>query len=181
MRLTAVALRELLGCVEGLDRSPRGCVEGLGKVKDVAAGQGSEAGVQVIEARVNEAQAGDLDVPKCRECAVACTVGAGAMADPEAGSIGGEEGVAFAFERGVAWQIDGVVAGLGEPAPEVRFFALTLGVQEAGHHDIFVTDEACVRGEDHVRPACCGLNQMNLRELREQVVEAMPLRHGASL
>ena len=77
-------------------------------------------------------------------------VGAGAVANPEACAVGGEEGVAFAFEGRGAGGVDDCVAGELEPAAEMGLFALTLGVEEAADGDGAVALEACVGGEDHV-------------------------------
>ena len=77
-------------------------------------------------------------------------VGAGTVADPETGAVGGEECVAFAFKGRGAWCVDDFISGLREPAVEVRLFALTLGVKEAADGDGAVAFKACVGGEDHV-------------------------------
>ena len=46
----------LFGWVEGFDLVEGGAVEGFGKVHDMAAVEWSEAGVEVVEARVDEVE-----------------------------------------------------------------------------------------------------------------------------
>ena len=49
--------------VEGFDALVGGAVEGFGKVHGVAAFEWGEAGIEVVEAWVDEVEWGDLDVP----------------------------------------------------------------------------------------------------------------------
>ena len=77
-------------------------------------------------------------------------VGAGTVADPETGAVGGEECVAFAFKGRGAWCVDDFISGLREPAAEVRLFALPLWVKETADGDDTVVLKAGVGGEDHV-------------------------------
>jgi len=140
----------LFGWVEGFDLCAGGFVEGLGKVHHVAAGEWGEAGVEVVEAGVDEVERGDLDAPDLAQGIMAGGVGAGAVANPEACAIGGEECVAFAFEGRGARRVDDSVAGELEPAAEVGLFPLTLRVEEAADGDGAVALEAGVSGEDHV-------------------------------
>ena len=109
-----------------------------------------EAGVEVVEAGVDEVEWGDLDAPGFAQVGVAGLGGAWAVAGPEAGAVGGEEGVAFALEGDGAREFEHLVAGFAEPATEVRLFALSLGVVEAAEGDDAIALEAGVGGEDHV-------------------------------
>jgi len=70
------------GWVEGLDLCAGGFVEGLGKVHDVAACEWGEAGVEVVEAWVDQVERGYLDAPDLAQGVVAGGVGAGAIANP---------------------------------------------------------------------------------------------------
>ncbi len=107
--------------------------------------------------------------------------GAEAVSGEEAGAGGGfgEEGVAFAFERGGAGEVDDGVAGGLEPVAEVGLFGLTLGVEEAGEDDDSVAFEAGVGGEDHVGRAGLRFDEDDFGDLAEGMVELMPLGGGA--
>jgi hypothetical protein len=163
------------GWVEGFDLCAGGFVEGLGKVHDVTAGEWGEAGVEVVEAWVDEVERGDLDAPDLAERVVAGGVGAGAVANPEAGAVSGEECVAFAFEGGGAGRVDDGVAGELEPAAEMELFALALGVEEAADGDGAVALEAGVGGEDHVGGTGLGLDELDVGDRGDGFVKALPL------
>ena len=61
----------------------RRLVEGFREVQHVAAGQGSEAGVQMVEAWIDEMQRADLGVPGIGDVAMALQAGADAVRSPE--------------------------------------------------------------------------------------------------
>ena len=105
--------------------------------------------------------------------------GAWAVADPEAGAVGGEEGVAFAFEWRGAGGVEDGIACFSEPAAEVWLFALALGVEEAADGDGAVALEACVGGEDHVGGAGLRLDELDVGDGADGFVEALPLLGGA--
>ena len=107
-------------------------------------------------------------------------VGAGTVADPETGAVGGEECVAFAFEGRGARRVDDVVAGELEPTTEVRLFALTLEVEEAADGDGAVALKACVGSEDHVRRAGFRIDELDVGDGADGVEEALPLFGCAS-
>ncbi len=75
------------GWVEGFDPVEGEMVEGVGKVHDVAAFEWSEAGVEMVEAGVDEVKRRDGDVPDLAEHAVARCGSAEAVAGPEAASV----------------------------------------------------------------------------------------------
>jgi hypothetical protein len=166
------------GWVEGFDLCQGGAVEGFRKVHYVAAFEWGEAGVEVVEARVDEVEGGDLDAPNFAERLMAGGDGAGAVANPEAGAVGGEEGVAFAFEGRGAGGVDDGVACFAEPAAEVRLFALALGMEEAADGNGAIALETGVGGEDHVGGAGLRLDELNVGDGADGFVEALPLLGG---
>src|SRR5580692_11062799 len=101
--------------------------------------------------------------------------GPGAMTNPEAATVGGEERVDFAFKRSGAGNVHDSVASLLEPATEVRLFALTLRVEEAADGDGAVALETGVGGKDHVGGAGLGLDELDVGDGADGFVEAMPL------
>ena len=105
----------------------------------------------MVEVWVDEVKGHHIYVPCFTEVVVAGGCGAGAVACPKAGAVGGEEGVALAFEWGFAGDVADGVTGFLEPAAEVLFFCLALGVEEATESYDAVVREASVGGEDHVR------------------------------
>jgi hypothetical protein len=171
----------LFGWVEGFDLFDGSLVESFGEIHHIAAFERSEAGVEVVEARVDEVEWGDLDVPRIAEGLVAGDEAAGAIACPEAGTVGAEESVAFAFERGGAGDVEDGVASFVEPGAEVRLFILTLGVEETADDDGAVAFETGVGGEDHVGRTGLGLDEFDFGDAADGFVEALPLLGGAGL
>lgn len=138
------------GWVEGFDGGDGGGVEGFGVVHDVAVCQWREAGVEVVETWIDEVKRDDLDVPDFAKEMMAGGGGAGTVAGPEAGAVGGEESVAFAFEGEAAGDVKDRVASVLEPATEVLLFVLTFGVEEAAEGYDSVALESGIGGKDHV-------------------------------
>src|SRR5439155_11296015 len=88
------------------DALERLAVEGGGVVEDASLGERAEAGVEVVEALVDQAEGDDLDVQHLRQVAVRLERGAHAVAAPEERRAGLEERVALALERPAAGQLD---------------------------------------------------------------------------
>lgn len=133
----------------------------------------------MVKTWIDEVKWHHLDVPDFAEVVVAGRCGAGAVACPEAGTIGGEEGVAFAFERGFAGDVEDGATGVLEPAAKVLLFGLALGMEEAAEGYDAVAGEASVGGEDHVGGAGLGLDEFDVGYFGEGFVESMPLLCGA--
>ena len=86
--------------------SQRGFVERAGIVEQMPAAQRSKAGVQVVEARVDQMERVHGDVPGVGNMPVGRPAGADAVSGPQLGSFGVENDVAFALEGGFAWRVD---------------------------------------------------------------------------
>ena len=71
----------------------------------MAAGERCEAGVEVVEARVDQVQRGDLCVPGVGDVAVALAAGANAVGSPELVAGGVEECVSLALEAGLTGRL----------------------------------------------------------------------------
>ncbi len=138
------------GGVGGVDPVEGGAVEGVREVEDEAAGERGEAGVEVIEAGVDEVERGEGGVPGAGEVAMAVFAGARAVCGPDVAAGGIEEDVAFAFEGGLARSLPEQEAGVGHPAPEVVGFGLALGMGEVGDGGDAVLDDGGVSDEGHV-------------------------------
>ena len=73
--------------VKGFDPMELEIVEGVWKVHDVAAFKRSEAGVEVVKARIDEVKRRDRDVPCLAEHAMARCCRAETVTSPEAAAI----------------------------------------------------------------------------------------------
>ena len=133
----------------------------------------------MVETWIDEVKRHHLDVPDFAEVGVAGGCGARAVACPEAGAVGGEEGIAFAFEWGFTGNVEDGVTGVVEPAAEVLLFGLAFGVEEAAEGYDAVAFEAGVGGENHVRGARLGLDELDVGYFSNGFVESMPLLRGA--
>lgn len=169
--------------VEALDGGQRGLVEGGWEVEEFAAGEWGEAGIEVVEARVNEAQGGEISggagTERIAERGVAGQLCAPAVAGPQVAAVGSEEGVAFAFKRRV-----GCGGGDGEafdlkPLAEEFFFALAFGVAETAEDELAAkrpgADKSGVGGENHVRQGGLGLDFEDVGDGGNGFAEAFPL------
>jgi len=165
----------VLVAVARLDFQLGFAVEGGREIHDVAIRERAEAGVEVIEAGIDEAEGDDLDVPEIGELAMAVLQCARAMAGPKAGAVRLKERVAFAFKGRETGNVANGEAGIGEPAAEVGFFSLTFAMMEAAQRDDAVADQTGVGGEDHVWGSGLGLDEADLSNLAEGAVELVPL------
>lgn len=165
--------------VEGFDTGEGAGVEGGREVHCGAVGEWGEAGIEVVEAGINQPERNEVDIPGGGKQTVTGGGSTWAVADPEAGLTGGEQGVALAFEGGVAREIDGVVTVILEPATEVMFFGLALGMEEAADGHGAIEFEAGVGSEDHVGGAWLGGDQEDVGESGDFGVEGLPLGGGA--
>ena len=86
----------------------------------MTAGERSEAGVEVVEARIDQVKRGDRGVPCVGDVAMALTAGADAVGSPKVIACGVEECVAFTLEGGLARSLPDQEAGVLEPAAEMR-------------------------------------------------------------
>src|SRR6516164_3222509 len=100
----------------------------------------------MVEARVDEVQRDNLDVPGAGKKMVALVGSTWAVAGPQTRAIRGEERIALSFKRYLAGNIeDGVASGV-EPAAEVLLFSLALGVEEAAENDDAIVLKTSVGG-----------------------------------
>jgi hypothetical protein len=129
----------------------------------------------VVEAWVDEVKGDDLDVPDFAKEMMAGGGGTRTVAGPEPGTVCREESIAFAFEGETAGDVKDRVASVLEPAAEVLFFALALGIEEAAESNDAVALETCVGGEDHVGRAGLRLDEFDIGDLRHCFVQVLPL------
>ena len=98
-------------------------VERVGVIDRLAGGQRAEAGVEVVEARVDQLQRQDLDAEPLAEPLVAPHVAADAVAGEQ--RLAAEQGVAGPLEvAALGGRCSTVEAVRGEPGVEVRRLAL---------------------------------------------------------
>ena len=109
----------LFGWVERLDPVKRQVIEGVGEVHHVAAFEGCEAGVEVVEAGIDKMERHDRNAPDVVECAVAGERSARTVAYPQIVAGSREEGVAFALEGCGARGVDDGVTCVLKPAVRV--------------------------------------------------------------
>ena len=153
-------------------------VEGAWVIDEVTAFEGAEAGIEVIEALIGQPERDDAEIEGFGEGGMRAEIGAHAVADPEQAAFAVEEGVAFALERDVAGEIGDLEPGVAEPFFEMFALVLALAVEEAADDGFLFEDDAAIGGEDHVREAGSGLDEIDVDEFGEAVVEGLPLGDG---
>lgn len=102
------------------DRVERALIEGVGMVEHAPARQRTEAGVEVIEALVDEPKRHDLDVEQLGQLAIRLERGADTVAAPQKRLARLEERVTLAFERPAAREVGDAPTLRLEPGAVVR-------------------------------------------------------------
>ena len=136
--------------VEGFNCCDRGRIEGIRVVKDVAVGKRREAGIEVIETRVDKMKRDHFDSPCPAQLVVAGRCGARTMASPQTRAIAGEKRITFTLEWRATRDLENTITGVLKPTTEVPLFSLTLGVEEAAEGDDAIALETGIGSKNHV-------------------------------
>ncbi len=167
-----------IGGISGFDGGDGGSVEGAWIVEQEATMEGSEADVEVVEARIDEVERGDGDVPSLGYMAVRGPAGTNAVCSEEVGAGVMEDDIAFTFKGGLARRFPEQEALAGEPATEVDAFGAALAGLKAGDRSDAVVDEGAVGDEGHVWAAGFGMQEAYVSDAAKDVVQTLPLGEG---
>src|SRR5258708_3698455 len=155
-------------------------------IHDLAAGQGSERRVHVIEALVREFERHHLASEHVRDRVRGRRVGARAVAHPEQIAPLVPNAVAGAFEHEALGQLshridEAARLQRSKGCFEMRFLALTLRMPEARQQCLAIEHDGRIRGEDEIGQAGDGRDQLDRRaELHQFAMQRRPfaLRRG---
>lgn len=140
--------------------------------------QRSEAGVEVIEARVDQVQGANRRMPGVGDMAMSRTAGADTVGRPEDRAIVVEGDIPFPFEGCLTRRLPEQEGLALEPLVEVRGLGPALRMVEAGERGHPVLYQGAVAEEDHVGTARFGMQQANVGDTTQDVMKTLPLREG---
>ncbi len=163
------------------DLAQRHLVEGRGVVHHAPVAQGREAGVEVIEPLIDQAQRHDFDIQRFADRPVRFQRASHAVARPQNRTFiasGLKQRVAFAFEGRIGRQIQRLVARSLKPFGKQRHLRLALGHPERSRHEPVTDHQPGVGREAHVRQMLAAIDHLHVGQPADNPVQHVPLLGG---
>jgi hypothetical protein len=143
----------LRGGDTALNEAPGGGVESRRVVEERAIFQRTEAGIEMVEPRIDQPKRKHFHPERVGQIGVGFQLGAHAVCGPQHAAGGVPEGVSRAFEGQIGRQFVDRVAVRRKPSAKVRFFSAPFRMKEAAEDEILFQRQPRIGGENHVGPA----------------------------